>query len=730
MDMHPSGTNDFPRFTIDFPLEFSPKEIAGLAPGINTLLKCNYLIGSSLDFDGAFQSLFDIALEIAGVDCCAYISGFAETDNFEVAASRHVPHDSWSEPSLFLPVAVARSFNKGIHLEAEKDPQFASVCQGWKSTSLVVFPLRRNTEFIGALLFGKKDRLSFTPVQIKLLWILSGQAENLILQRDSVRTLSFYSFLDPLTHLHNRRYIDALLEKEVSRSRRTGKPVSLLMLDLDGFKAYNDTFLHSAGDIALQEIAAIFKDCVREVDTVARLGGDEFAILLVESTSHGARDLASRLGERMDRHLVPGRENIRTERLTVSIGIASFPSDAFDKQDLVHKADHALHMAKNQGSGKVCLYNEISDLVSTHETTMEIPVQKIYDATRSVVDMDMFLEILLFTAMQGLSARRGSIVVANPDGNFTFRAAIGFGNGEVCFSPGATVPPGAVTSWVTETKEPLLVSGPKDAPLPIPMKRKGYKSTSFLSIPLLEDGKMLGVLHLTNKAGDRPFTRDDLEAFAPFSREFTSILSRGLSFLENVKMFSTSILRSLSNALELRYPFMSGHSRRVQDLCLSIGRRLGLGNEELGTLETAAILHDIGIVGIPGEILAKRRKLTERELEIARKHPFLGAKLLEGVPGMEKARRAILEHQEFFDGSGYPHGLRGEEISPEARILSLVEFYDSITSSRPYRGGLHHEEALQLVKNNRNTLFDERICRAFLEEMEAASPDGRLEQAK
>ena len=83
---------------------------------------------------------------------------------------------------------------------------------------------------------------------------------------------------------------------------------------------------------------------------------------------------------------------------------------------------------------------------------------------------------------------------------------------------------------------------------------------------------------------------------------------------------------------------------------------------------------------------------------------------------MEEAGRIILEHQEYVDGSGYPYGLQGEEISVGARIVSLAEFYDSITSSRPHRGGLRKEEALQLVRNNMGTMFDEKICRAFLEE--------------
>jgi diguanylate cyclase (GGDEF)-like protein len=709
---------DFSLCKIDFPLEFSRKEISTLATPINTLLKCNHLIGTHVDFVDSFQSLFDIAGEIAGVDCSAYISGSPDANNMEIVVSHHVSlHDTGNKASLFLPAALTRSFNKGIHLESNKNPHFAEVCQGWQATSLVAFPLRKNLEFIGALVFGKRESRPFSSVQIKLLWVLVGHAENLLHQSDAVKTLSYYSNLDPLTHLYNRRYFGEQLEKEIFRSRRNSKPISLLMLDLDGFKAYRDTFLHSAGDIALQEVATILQGCIREVDTVARRGGDEFAIILVESNADGARYLANRIIDRLESHLLPGRENLRTERLSASIGIANFPTDAFDGQDLTHKSDYALHMAKHQGGRKVCLYQEISDLLSIRSGTPEISVQKIFDTARSVVDMDKFLEILLFTAMQGMSARRGSIVVVDSEGGFTLRAAIGVRNGEERFPIGTTIPPGAVTAWVMENKEPLLVTGQEDMPVPIPLKRNGYQSDSFLSLPLVDEGRVLGVLHLTNKAGNQPFSRDDLKAFEPVSREITSILSQGILFREKVKTFSMSFLRSLSNALELRFSFLGGHSKRVQDISVKIGRRLGLGDQELISLGTAAALHDIGIVGIPGEILLKNRKLTERELEIARKHPFLGAKLLEGIPGMQETRRVILEHQEFFDGSGYPNGLRGEEISLGARIVSLAEFYDSITSARPHRGGLRQEEALQLVRNNMDTLFEGRICRAFLDEV-------------
>ena len=501
------------------------------------------------------------------------------------------------------------------------------------------------------------------------------------------------------------------------RSRRSGKPFALLMIDIDGFKAYNDIFLHSSGDIALQEFATILQSSVREVDTVARLGGDEFTVILVESDAFGAQDLSQRIIEKFGNHLLPGVDQKRTEKLNVSIGIATFPGDSFDRTDLLEKADRALFLAKSEGGKRVSLFQDVSDILSVQPPSGELPLQKIYLAAHSGMDIDRFLEIILFTAMKGLDAERGSIIVTDPvSGNYCVRAAIGFHNGKEHILPGASVSPGSVTSWVLEHNTPLVVSRVEEIPFPLQMKRNGYLMDSFLSIPLNDGNRLLGALHLTNRRNGRPFTQKDLDAFQPIASEISRILSQGMEFRENVKRFSISILHSLSSALELRFPFLSGHSERVMDLCLRVGKRMGLGPEELSSLKTAALLHDIGNVGIPGAIMLKNRTLTDREVEIARKHPFLAYKLMEGVPGLQEARRFILEHHEYVNGSGYPYGLRSEEISRGAKILSLAEFYDSITSERPHRGGLHKKEAIQLVKNSTNNLFDEATCAAFLEE--------------
>jgi diguanylate cyclase (GGDEF)-like protein len=709
-------TTGIPRCTIDFPLEISSEEIGSLSGAVNTLLKSSYLLGPSFEIEATINSLFDIAKEIAGVETCGLLSCL-ENDpaSWEVRLGRNI--EAQLSPGnlsfLIAPAAIVAHFGKAVSMDPDWGAWCAPICEAWSSRSLVAFPICSDRDITSVVVFGKRESHPFTPVQMKLLWALALQAETNLHRPGSGRPVSAYSFLDPLTHLYNRRYFDHQLEKEVLRSRRNGESFSFLTLDLDDFKSYNDRFLQSSGDIALQEFAGILSGSVREVDTVARLGGDEFGILLLEGNSEGAQALAQRIVQRVQRHLLPGDKEARTERLSVSVGVASFPSDSFDKADLVSKADRALQVARSMGGGQVIAFYETSNGGGLKNILRDIPIQKIYEAGRSVVDMDKFLEILLFTGMQGLSAGRGSIVVKDAEGDFTLRAAIGFSRHEEHITASGGFRAGPITTWVVEHQLPLIVSKPEDCPFGGPFKKNGYQTESFLSIPLTHHGQTLGALHLTNRKDHRAFTHEDLKTFAPITSEIAAILAQGIGFRENVRNFSLSILTSLSDALELRFPFLSGHSSRVRDLSTRIGERMGLAKADLTALRHAAELHDVGIVGIPGNLLAKKRRLSEQEKEIVRKHPFLGAKMLEGVPGMDATRRAILEHHEHLDGSGYPYGLRGDDISVAARILSVAECYDSAVSARPYRGALPPEEALQMVRGGSGTLFDPEVARLF-----------------
>ena len=715
--MAPFDISRVPQCTIDFPLEITPDEISSLAGAVNTLLKSSHLLGDTFEIDAIFNSLFDIAEEIAGIEACGLLScKEGNLSSWEVRLSRRIDARPSPDriPFLIAPGTIAAHFGKAVSMDPEWGEWSGPICESWDSRSLMAFPLHNNRDIQGVIVFGKRDSHPFTPVQAKLLWALSLQAETHLHRADSGKILSLYSFHDPLTHLYNRKYFDHQLEKEILRCRRSGGSFSLLMLDIDGFTAFNKRLENTTGDIALQEFAGILSGSVREVDTVARLGGDEFGVILLEGMSEGAQALSQRIIQRFKRHLLPGEKDSRTERLSVSIGVASFPSDSFDKADLLSKTARALQIAKSRGGGHALLFHEAVTVEEMNNVLPDLPVQKIYDAGRSVVDMDKFLEILLFTGMQGFSAGRGSIVVKDAEGDFSLRAAIGFSRHEEHITAGGGFRAGPVTNWVVDHQLPLIVSKPEDSPFGGPTRKNGYQTESFLSIPLTHHGLTLGALHLTNRKDHRPFTHQDLKTFAPITSEIAAILAQGIGFRENVRNFSLSILTSLSGALELRFPFLSGHSNRVRDLSTRIGERMGLERADFTALRHAAELHDVGIVGIPGNLLEKKRRLSEQETEMVRKHPFLGSKMLEGVPGMDATRRAILEHHEHFDGSGYPYGLRGEDISMLARILSIAEFYDSGVSIRPHRGALSEEEVLQMVRNGSGTLFDPEVAQLFL----------------
>ena len=718
--MDAADMKNFPHCTIDFPLEISPEEIGPLAGPINTILKSSFLLGASMETETVFQSMFDIAEEIAGAD----VSGvLLRPDDGSIPlylfASRHVgPTLPGAPPPLLVaPGDVVRHFEKPVFLDSEKEAAFRPICEAWSSRSLVTFPLRKERDIVGALVFGKKSSLPFTPLQVKLLWLLGMQAENHLHQSESVKTLSLYSFHDPVTHLRNRRHFDNQLEREILRSRRSGEPLGLLLLYLDGLKEYDDRFLNASENIVLQEFAGILGGSLREVDTVARMGGSGFAIILPESNTDGALALANRIIRRFRRHLFPNTDGIRTGHLSVSVGIASFPADSFDKADLYSKADRALQAAREQDGSSACQFHEITGPGQLKFLGKELPVSKVFDAGRSAVDMDKFIEILLHTGMQSLGAGRGSIVVKELIGNFPLAAAIGFDRHEEHLSTAKRFSPGPVTTWVVDHQLPLVISRPEDSPVGHPARKNGYQAESFLSLPLIHRGQVLGALHLTDRKEQCPFTREDLKTFAPITSRIAAILAQGMAFRENVRSFSLSILSSLSSALEMRFPFLSGHSDRVLDLSVRIGERIGLMNEDLEALRHAAAVHDVGIVGVPGDILSKTGNLSEQEMEQVRKHPFLGSKMLAGVPGMDAALRTILEHHENFDGSGYPYGLRGEDISMTGRILSVSEFYDSVISSRPYRGGFWREEALQMVKAGEGSMFDREVCNVFFEEI-------------
>jgi response regulator RpfG family c-di-GMP phosphodiesterase len=190
----------------------------------------------------------------------------------------------------------------------------------------------------------------------------------------------------------------------------------------------------------------------------------------------------------------------------------------------------------------------------------------------------------------------------------------------------------------------------------------------------------------------------------------TAELDRTLQSLEDAYR---STLKALTNALEKRDSETSGHSERVVTFSLRLGREMGLSRAQMSALEFGSLLHDIGKIGVPDAILRKPSKLTEDEWVEMRKHPAHGQQILNDIEFLKGASRVVLQHHEKFDGTGYPRGLRGEEIDQNARIFAVADAFDAITSDRVYRKGQSYEAAAAELDKWMGRQFDPAVVKAF-----------------
>jgi HD-GYP domain-containing protein (c-di-GMP phosphodiesterase class II) len=184
---------------------------------------------------------------------------------------------------------------------------------------------------------------------------------------------------------------------------------------------------------------------------------------------------------------------------------------------------------------------------------------------------------------------------------------------------------------------------------------------------------------------------------------------------ERLREAGIEFIQSLASALDARDPYTAGHSRRVSQYACAIARSRKLPPKELEEVRVGALLHDIGKIGIADSILQKPGRLSEEENRLIQEHPSIGRKILEGVQGLQPYLGVVELHHENWDGTGYPHGLRREEAPLAARIVKIADAYDAMTSDRPYRRGMPHEEALALIAKFAGTQMDPNVVEVFLQ---------------
>ena len=241
-------------------------------------------------------------------------------------------------------------------------------------------------------------------------------------------------------------------------------------------------------------------------------------------------------------------------------------------------------------------------------------------------------------------------------------------------------------------------------------------ANSLCISPLLVGDELVGLLVLgeTRRTSREPFDPDKLKLVNAISDQAASALRRA-TFYEQLEEGFVQTVLALAKALDARDSYTQDHSQRMAALTDSLCQKLRIDENQIEAIRLAAALHDIGKIGIPDEILRKPGPLTSQEWDLMKLHPKIGADIIAPVAKLVNVAPIIMAHQEKFDGSGYPYGLKGEQIPMGARVLAVVDAYVAITDERVYRKARSHEEAIAELVKHSGSQFDPAVVDAFVQ---------------
>ncbi|HTW31057.1 MAG TPA: diguanylate cyclase [Candidatus Sulfotelmatobacter sp.] len=451
------------------------------------------------------------------------------------------------------------------------------------SRAVLCIPITYGESLLGVLNVESLNENAFTPQDVLILNTLADLLATALHNAFVFQKLQQQSITDGLTGIKTRRFFWEALSAEWKRASRSGRPFSVVLIDLDKFKEVNDTMGHFEGDLVLARVGRLLEQKSRQSNVVARYGGDEFIVLMPETGAEQAQVLAERL-----RLWLATDPMLAEHKITGSFGVASFPMHGFSIEDIIRVADAGMYVSKRSGG----------NLVSTAQEFVEGE-----EFARQRQQISSYIE--------------------------------GF----------------------------------------LQRDHNGLEQLEELTSTLL---KLCG-------------GEDDC----------------------NVQLLKEAI-ESLSRAAESRELQTSGHGDLVARYSELIARALGLSAEETSDLVYAARVHDVGKIFISERILNKPGPLSDEEFLQVSMHPHVGAEIVGVVPHSSMMREAIAHHHQRFDGSGYPDGLRGEEIPLWARIIGLADAYANMVTEQSFSAARTPEQALDELSKMSGTRFDGMLVRLLM----------------
>jgi putative nucleotidyltransferase with HDIG domain len=367
---------------------------------------------------------------------------------------------------------------------------------------------------------------------------------------------------------------------------------------------------------------------------------------------------------------------------------------------------------------------KIADLAGSLEdknTNLEKAVAKLSTlhkvglAINSTMDMDKLFNLIVRTTMDTLQAQIGYIILTGEEKTVLTVTTL-LGN-DVTLSPEGTelpMKPSNVSTWVINNRKPLLIADINETPEFDRFSSLGYESKTLICAPLMTKDEIIGTINVVNKLDNSVYTNEELELLNTIAGQASIAITNAKLYYEQQKIYMNTI-HALVSAIEASDSYTRGHSERVTRYSMELARKLELPQARLKIIERAAILHDIGKIGIDLTLLHKTEKLTPEDIYDLQQHPVIGMNILEPIEFLQDVRICIGQHHERYDGQGYPCNVKAEKLLLESRILTIADAFDAMTSDRPYRKALPAEMALQELINKAGSQFDPELVPHFVE---------------
>jgi HD-GYP domain-containing protein (c-di-GMP phosphodiesterase class II) len=322
------------------------------------------------------------------------------------------------------------------------------------------------------------------------------------------------------------------------------------------------------------------------------------------------------------------------------------------------------------------------------------------------------LELITESMVKAMGAESGAVVLLGEEGGEKyFSKAVAWGKESEKLLRLAAQKTSALT-WMSQEKRPLIINRSEN-PSDVAQDPNDLTYRSLLCVPLRYKNRSQGCVLVLNKNNAEPFLQDDATLLEHVASQI-AIAAENTRLAKDAERSYVETIAALAVAVEERDAYTSGHLERVAEFSVRIAEKMKMDPKAIQTLRDAAFLHDVGKIAIEDSILLKPGKLTPEERKIMGTHAEKGEKIIAPLRTFKDLREIVRHHQEWYNGDGYPDGVKGEQISLSARILTVVDVYDALTTTRPYRQAFSHEEALKMMKAESGTHFDPQILEVFL----------------